>query len=548
MNVLKPQKRNDILALIRAKVSQREIQERLGVDREAIRRIAKGAAGEGVKSDITVPTDAISGIENRPGWPPDGTALIIPPKDRSIPAHARSACEPHREWITEQVGLGRNAMAIYQDLVERFAFAQAYNSVKRFVRGLRHRDPEQFDRLEFAPGEEAQVDFGQGAPTRHPVNNKYRRPWLFVMTLRYSRRAFRKVVWKADQRTWCQLHEQAFRYFCGAVQYVVLDNLKQGVAKPDLYDPELNPLYAAMLLHHDVVGDPARVEDPDRKGCVENGINHTQETALKGRKFETIEEQNDWLMHWEEKWAAPRIHGRTKRQVEEMFQEEKPFLKKLPLMSFRYFDQETRTVWDDGCIEVKRVYYSALPARLFSQVIVRIYDIEIEIIDSTTLKLIRRHTRQERRGSVAMEEKDRIYNPSRQTEAILGQASAIGPNTRALCDSWFLQEGRTGQRRTGQRRMRGIVALAKRFPATLIEQASGTALRGNIRSCKSVRELVQRLFDRNQAKTGDPMASAGPTQEKLTQEHELIRPGSDYSNFFEQHAVQGELFPKKTLH
>ena len=56
----------------------------------------------------------------------------------------------------------------------------------------------------------------------------------------------------------------------------------------------------------------------------------TQDTALKGRRFESIEEQNQWLMHWEEQWAAKRIHGRMKRQVQEMFEEEKPFLLNLP--------------------------------------------------------------------------------------------------------------------------------------------------------------------------------------------------------------------------
>jgi transposase len=541
MNVLKSQKRSDVVALIRAGHSQREIHRRLEVDRETIRRIVR-AQSCGVDAPLSLGAAAVnSKIQNRPGWPPDGGAANSA-SNRSIPEHARSACEPHREWIEGQVLLGRNAVSIYQDLVERFAFTAKYNSVKRFVRALRHRDPEQYDRLEFSPGEEAQVDFGQGAPTCHPVTGKYRRPWLFVMTLRYSRRAFRKVVWKADQRTWCQLHEEAFRYFGGAVQYVVLDNLKQGVAKPDLYDPELNPLFAAVLKHYDVVADPARVEDPDRKGCVENGIHHTQETALGGRKFETIEEQNDWLMHWEKTWAAPRIHGRAKRQVEEMFQEEKPYLKKLPLLSFRYFDQETRTVWDDGCIEVKRAYYSALPAKLYSQVIVRIYDTEIEIIDSQTQAIIRRHTRNSRAGSIAMEDADRIYNPSRQTDAILSQASGIGPHARSLCEGWFKAEGRTGQRR-----MRGIVALAKRYAAAHIEHACEIALKGNIRSCKAVRECVERLSERAQSSSRTQQGEGNPSP-SLTQIDELIRSGADYAIFFEQHASQGELFEKKTLH
>jgi hypothetical protein len=66
---------------------------------------------------------------------------------------ARSASEPHRDWIEQQVRLRRNAQAIYQDLVDQFGFSASYESVKRFVRALRYIDPEQFDRLEFAPGE-----------------------------------------------------------------------------------------------------------------------------------------------------------------------------------------------------------------------------------------------------------------------------------------------------------------------------------------------------------------------------------------------------------
>jgi transposase len=98
-----------------------------------------------------------------------------------------------------------------------------------------------------------------------PGTDRYRKPRLFVMTLRYSRRCFRRVVWKSSQETWARLHEQAWRYFGGSCRYVVLDNLKEGVIKPDLYEPQLNPVYAATLAHHGVVADPARVGDPNRK-------------------------------------------------------------------------------------------------------------------------------------------------------------------------------------------------------------------------------------------------------------------------------------------
>jgi hypothetical protein len=90
-----------------------------------------------------------------------------------------SACEIHREWIESQVALGRNAMRIYQDLVELFGFTHRYNSVKRFVNALKVREAERFDVLDALPGEEAPVDFGLGALTRLS-NGKYRRPFVTV--------------------------------------------------------------------------------------------------------------------------------------------------------------------------------------------------------------------------------------------------------------------------------------------------------------------------------------------------------------------------------
>jgi transposase len=327
VNVLKPNLRIAIQTLLDAGKAQREIERVLGVDRKTIRRIEREAKSPGVATGIDAEKAADVGgdAQNPPPRPPT-------PKPLSTP----SACEIHREWIESQVALGRNAMSIYQDLDEKFGFTHRYNSVKRFVARLKAQEPERFDVLDALPGEESQVDFGQGAPTRL-ANGKYRRPYLFVMTLKYSGKSFRKVVWKADQETWARLHEDAFRAFGGSVAYVVLDNLKQGVIEPNLYAPLYNPVYTAMLAHYGAVADAARVVDPNRKGTVENAIQHTQSTALKGRKFESIDEQNTWLAHWEERWAAPRIHGRKKRQILAMFAEEKPALRPLPATRFRYF-------------------------------------------------------------------------------------------------------------------------------------------------------------------------------------------------------------------
>ncbi len=162
---------------------------------------------------------------------------------------------------------------------------------------------------------------------------------------------------------------------------MVLDNLKEGVLKPDLYEPELNPVYAAMLDHYAVVADPARVRDPNRKGTVEHAIGHTQATALKGKRFESIEAQNEFLEHWETNWAAKRIHGTERQQVQAMFEAERPHLKSLPLLGMQYFTQGVRTVCDDSCVRVDHSSYAARPAAIGSKVLVRIFERRIEIRD-----------------------------------------------------------------------------------------------------------------------------------------------------------------------
>ena len=83
---------------------------------------------------------------------------------------------------------------------------------------MRRKEPEQFDRLSFRPGEEMQVDYGEGAPTRVPGSDRYRKPRLFVATLRYPRASFPCVLWKSSQQIWAELHEQALRYFGGVPQ------------------------------------------------------------------------------------------------------------------------------------------------------------------------------------------------------------------------------------------------------------------------------------------------------------------------------------------
>jgi transposase len=188
--------------------------------------------------------------------------------------------------------------------------------VRRYVRKLRGpTSPEARAVIRTGPGEEAQVDYGTGPSIRDPQTGKYRRSRLFVITLGYSRKCVRLLTFQSSARIWAELHERVFLKLGGAVKMVVPDNLREAVLAPDFHDPTLNPLYRDVLTHYGAVALPCKVADPDRKGKVESGVGHAQKTPLKGQRFESMEEAQAYLDHWEERWADKRIHGTTKRQV-----------------------------------------------------------------------------------------------------------------------------------------------------------------------------------------------------------------------------------------
>src|ERR1039457_837859 len=356
-NVLNEEKKQQVLALGRLGWSLRRIQQATRIRRETASAYLKAAGiavrppsgwgGGESKTAKEVITDSGAAKPAIPVIPdpldPNPNLENLSTKGRakatSKPANENEVitasavapgpgpCEPYREAIDLGLSRGRNARAIWQDLVCEYGFSSSYQSVQRFVRKRRgSQTPEARVVIVTASGQEAQVDYGTGPMVRDPESRKYRRTRLFVMTVGCSRKSVRLLTFRSSSRIWAELHERADRRLGGATRIVVLDNLREGVLVPDIYDPALNPLYRDVLAHYGAVAMPCRIQDPDRKGKVESGVGHAQKTPLKGLRFESLDEAQAYLDHWEQRWADKRIHGRTKRQVAAMFTEEKPHL------------------------------------------------------------------------------------------------------------------------------------------------------------------------------------------------------------------------------
>jgi len=507
-NVLSDDKKQQVLALGRLGWSLRRIQEATGVRREtasvylkaagiAVRPPGRWGRRAASKPAIQVTTDFCAG--KQPPHTSTDTDLHLPDPGaeeankgvadpgRPTRSPSASACEPYRELIELGLARGRNAMAIWQDLVSQTGFTSGYQSVRRFVRRLQGaQTPEAHPVIVTAPGEEAQVDYGLGPMVRDPQSGKYRRTRLFVMTLGYSRKAVRLLVFRSNSRTWAELHEKAFRRLGGAVRVVVLDNLKEGVLVPDVYDPTLNPLYRDVLAHYGAVAMPCRIKDPDRKGKVESGIGHTQRTPLKGLRFESLEEAQTYLDRWEAHWADTRIHGTTKRQVAAMFAEEKPALLLLPIEPFRYYQYGQRTVHLDGCVEVEAAYYGAPPGWIGRLVNVQWNDLYVRLIDPRTGELLREHIRQ-KRGGYRIEKEDYPKRTPLGTMQLLARAERAGTHIGAFCQAIHRQQGELGVRR-----MLGVLALAKKFGLAAVEEACTTALELGVHEYRFVRRYLER--------------------------------------------------------
>ena len=488
-NVLNEEKKQQAVALGLLGWSLRQIQKAIGVRRETISVYLKAAGvamraprGQIIPAKPASPSEVITDSGGYSATPTEAKPATPPGRSPSS-----SACIPHRDVIELGLARGRNAMAIWQELVDTYGFAGGYQSVRRFVSRLHgSQHLEACAVIETPPGEESQVDYGEGPMVRDPQSGKYRRTRLFVLTLGYSRKSVRLLVFRSSSQTWAELHEKAFRRLGGVTRVVVLDNLREGVLAPDVYDPTLNPLYRDMLRHYGAVPLPCRVGHPDRKGKVESGVGHAQKTPLKGLRFETLEEAQTYLDRWEERWADTRIHGTTKRQVAVMFAEERPSFLPLPLEPFRYYLYGERTVHLDGCVEVEAAYYSAPPGWIGRRVRVQWDSRQVRLLDPQNGQLLREHMHQ-KRGGHRIKDEDRCRKTPTGTQQLLCRADKAGSQIGALCRGMHQAQGEVAVRR-----IMGVLSLGKKYGVARVDDACAVALEVGVCDYPFVRRYLER--------------------------------------------------------
>jgi transposase len=469
MYQLKVNQQQSIIALHGQGWSGRRIARELGLDRGTVGKYLAGISKPASNPQTGLP--AIASAKVGSGEPDPSKPATNPQTGSATISGPASLCDPWREQIEAALERGLSIQRIYQDLVAERQFAGSYFSVRRFV--LRRVEAQElpFRRMECAPGQEVQVDFGQGAWVLE--EGKRRRPHLFRAVLSYSRKAYSEVVWRQTSESFLRCLENAFRYFSGVTATVVPDNLKAGVLQADWYDPELNPKLEEFARHYGTVILPTKPVTPRHKGKVEAGVKYAQNNAVKGRTFASLTAQNAYLADWEKNVADTRIHGTTRRQVGKLFEEvERSALQPLPASLFPVFEEARRTVHRDGYVEFKKAYYSAPPEYVGRQVWVR--------QETRLLRLY--NTRREQIALHALAEPGKFTTDpahlhsrkrhiiERGADYLLDRCRMIGPLTGTWAEAMHQTRGPQSLRV-----MQGLLQLAEKHPVAELEKAARIA-------------------------------------------------------------------------
>jgi len=368
-----------------------QISRSLGQSRQTVRKYLRQAERLGLTRD----GDAEQRAQVLTALRGEKPEPVASPTARQLQPHQ----EQIRSWLEEP---DMTMKQVWRLLRER-GVALSYPSVKRFIRkNLAPTTLRVTVRLETPAGQQGQVDFGR---VRVRIGDKVRQLWAFVLTLSFSRHRFVRFVERQDVPSWLDCHVRAFEFFGGVPKTVLLDNLKAGVVRPDIYDPTINRAYAELERHYGFTADPAKVATPEHKGKVERQMPVVRQQLIAGRSYRDLAELNEKALLWCREQVGREPHGTTCEAPMTLFeQQEKNALLGLPAQPFDPPTWAEAKVHPDHHLVFERSYYS-LPTRFVGKTVwVRATRRLVEIFCDD--ELVKTHTRARRRGSWMTDQND----------------------------------------------------------------------------------------------------------------------------------------------
>jgi transposase len=442
---------------------------------------------------------AFRALASRQGWLAADAPL---PEDAAIaavlapPRRARSTIstvEPHRAQVEHWAAQGVGGVAIHSALRREFGFGGSYSAVRRLLAEIRAATPPPATvRLDFPPGDAAQVDFGAGPYLIDPAHQSPRRTWAFVMTLCFSRHQYVEFVFDQTVLTWLGLHRRAFEWFGQVPTRLIIDNPKCAITRACTRDPVVQRAYAECAEGYRFKIDPCPPADPAKKGVVEAGVKFVKGNFLPTRTFRDLADLNAQARRWVIEEAGTRIHGTTRERPLDRFAHERPLMQPLPDAAPDLGAWHQLILHRDCHVKFDYCLYSA-PFGLIGQTLwVRVTDLTVAIFQD--YRLVATHLRCRRPG-----ERRTILDhlpPDAQAffahdrQWCLKQAAAVGPNCVNLIER--LLHDRIVERLRGAQ---NLLYLKDAYGSTRLENACARALAHASPFYRTVKSILAGGFD-----------------------------------------------------
>lgn len=495
----------DIVYRLRRGQSMRAICRDLGHSRVTVRRYRELAKRRGYLD---------------PARPLPEPGEVLAQLERAFPAAGSnvSSVDPYREVVEELLTQGVEMVAIHQRLVRHHGYQGSYSSVRRFVRRLRPRCREVVVRIETAPGQQAQVDFGGAGKMRDPATGRLRQAWCFVMTLCWSRHQYVEFVFDQRMETWIGCHRRAFESFGGIPRELVVDNLKAAVLRAALEDQKLAEPYRKLAQHYGCLIHPCRPRAAQHKGIVENGVHYVQRNLLATEQPADLAEANRAAKVWIMEVAGVRDHGTTHVPPLQRFREEEQAVL-LPLPEEPFSLREVRGVrlHRDCHVQIDRSWYSAPFRHVGRKLDAYVYEHTVQLYDGVTLLVTHPRARRpgERHTKLEHYPQEKSSYLIHTREYCQAQAGRIGPHCGQVVEQ-LLEERPLDRLRSVQ----GLLGLARRYSPARLEAACVRALHYGDASYRRLKRILVAGLDQV------PL-EPGPLQTEL-RFYEYARPVGDF--------------------
>lgn len=347
-----------------------------------------------------------------------------------------------------------SAQQILQRLREA-GYSGGLTIVKDYVHRIRPRHQEAFLKLDFAPGETAQVDWGEFGTIG--VGATRRRLSFFLMVLCYSRRLYLEFTVSQTSEFFLSCHENAFVAFGGVPQKVMVDNLKSAVLQRLIgAAPVFNPKYLDFSRHWGFEIKPCNVRSGNEKGRVENGVGYVKKNFLAGLELPDFGALQPAATLWMDTVANVRMHESTHQRPIDCFEEERAHLRPLNPAGFDLARVTTVRATKQFRVPLDTNHYS-VPARYAGQrLLLKAYADRVCIYEHD--QLVARHARSmDRHKDVDDPEHERellVQRKSAREQRLIVQFLAISPRAQSY------REGLEAKRVNARVHLRKIVALA----------------------------------------------------------------------------------------